>query len=95
MSFQRIDGLPVFIDREIMTSPCEAGRLKMSSEQFESQGLGFYKCLDKDFNLTLQGGFSGTTSSYIRVQIDYCVQEQLDAKFPGEGKICKSKTEIE
>ena len=32
MSFSRVDGLPVFVDNEIKTSPCTEGRLKMSSD---------------------------------------------------------------
>ncbi len=65
----------------------------MSEAEYQSYNLYNYQCPEADFNLNLQGSFSGASNSFIRLYVDYCNQAQLEARNP--GKVCKSRAETD
>ena len=48
-------------------------------------------CSPKDFKYNLYGSYSVKMSTFIEIEIDYCSQDYLEKKYPGDNKIkCKS-----
>lgn len=48
-----------------------------------------FLCLDDDFNLTLSGSFSSQEANLFSFQVDYCLQDYLDWKYPGMNVSCQ------
>ncbi len=75
-------------------SLCSDGRFKGMDEATAKIGItDNYYCPMDDFNFTLQGSFSSPKAKIVQYQMDYCRQDTLDWKFPGEGRKCKPKKE--
>ena len=54
-----------------------------------------YYCPPDDFNFTLYGSYAGAAAGVLSFQVDYCTQDYLDWKYPGQGMACRSKEEAD
>ena len=71
---------------------CDNSRFMNMKEVTKKLGItDIYWCPEKNFSYKLTGGYSSDRAQFITFEIDYCSQDWLDWKYPGQKKKCKSK----
>lgn len=54
-----------------------------------------YWCPENNFSYTLNGSYSSSRARFLTFELDYCTQDWLDWKYPGQNKKCKPLNEAE
>lgn len=93
---QKTDGLYKWEYGRQKVVRCDNSRFMNMTDITKKLGItGIYWCPEKNFSYTLSGSYSSSFAKFLTFEFDYCSQDWLDWKYPGQNKKCKPLKEAE
>lgn len=73
---------------------CEEGRFLDLNTTTDQMGItNVFECPTDNFSFPLYGSYAAFKANVLSFQVDYCMQDFLDWKFPGQERKCRPKVE--